>query len=98
MTKISSLWKAGKIQRTARITYDVSWNVILFFLFIGFISIFFIGGIGAGYFASLVKDEPFLSYESIEKDIYNYDETSKMYFDSDVYIGYIKSVINRQEI
>ena len=98
MTKISSLWKAGKIQRTARITYDVSWNVILFFLLIGFISIFFIGGIGAGYFASLVKDEPIRSYESMEKDIYNYEETSKMYFDNDVYIGDIKSDLHREEI
>src|SRR5699024_2685519 len=97
MTKISSLWKAGKIQRTARITYDVSWNVILFFLLIGFISIFFIGGIGAGYFASLVKDEPIRSYESMEKDIYNYEETSKMYFDNDVYIGDIKSDMHREE-
>src|SRR5699024_10008512 len=73
-------------------------NVILFFLLVGFIGLFFVGGVGAGYFASLVKDEPIRSYESMEKDIYNYEETSKLYFDNEVYIGDIKSELHREEI
>src|SRR5699024_973082 len=38
------------------------------------------------------------SYESMEKDIYNYEETSKLYFDNEVYIGDIKSELHREEI
>src|SRR5690625_6879565 len=64
--KIKSFWQKGLIQLSSRITYDIFWNVILFFLVIGFIGLFFAGGIGAGYFASLVKDEPVRSYSSME--------------------------------
>src|SRR5690625_2414219 len=94
---IKSLWKKGKIQRSARITYDVVWNIILFFLVIGFIGIFFAGGLGAGYFASLVKDEPIRTASSMEKDIYNYEETSKIYFANNKYLGDVKSDLHREE-
>src|SRR5690625_3827407 len=94
---IKSIWKSGKIQQVARITYDVIWNIILFFLVIGFIGIFFAGGLGAGYFASLVKDEPIRSATSMEKDIYNYEETSKYYFDNNVYLGDVRSDLHREE-
>lgn len=95
--KTKSMWSTGKIQRASRITYDVIWNVILFFIAIGIIGMFFGVGIGFGYFASLVKDEPILSYENMEKDIYNYEETSKLYFAGDVYIGDIQSDLHREE-
>ncbi|WP_330948685.1 transglycosylase domain-containing protein [Virgibacillus sp. MG-45] len=95
--KIISLWRTGKLQRSSRITYDVVWNVILFFLIIGFIGGFFGLGLGAGYFAALVKDEPIRSYESMEKDIYNYEETSKLYFANNVYIADISSDLHREE-
>lgn len=95
---IKAIWRGGKIQRTFNVTYDVIWNVILFFLVIGFIGLFFAGGIGAGYFASLVKDEPIRSYSSMEKDIYNYEETSKLYFAGDVYFGDINAELYREEV
>ncbi|MUK86818.1 penicillin-binding protein [Ornithinibacillus sp. L9] len=95
--KVSEYWKTGKVQRTSRITYDVVWNIVLFFLIIGFIGMFFGVGVGAGYFASLVKDEPIRAYESMEKDIYNYEETSRLYFANNVYLGDIRSDIHREE-
>lgn len=98
MEKIKKAWKNGKIQRTSRISYDVIWNVILFFLIIGAAGLFFAGGVGAGYFASLVKDEPVRSYDSMEKDIYNYEETSKLYFDGSKYFGDVRSDIYREEV
>src|SRR5690625_6590696 len=58
----------------------------------------FAGGVGAGYFASLVKDEPIRSYEDMRKDIYNYEETSKLYFANNKYIGDIRSDLHREEI
>lgn len=94
---IKSIWKSGKIQRVSRVTYDVVWNIILFFLVIGFIGIFFAGGIGAGYFASLVKDEPIRPASSMEKDIYNYEETSKYYFADNILLGDVRSELHREE-
>lgn len=96
--KVESIWATGKLQKSSRVTYDVFWNVILFFLIISVIGVFFAGGVGAGYFASLVKNEPVRSYESMEKDIYNYEETSKLYFAEDKYFGDVRSDIHREEI
>ncbi|WP_036688720.1 transglycosylase domain-containing protein [Paucisalibacillus globulus] len=96
-TKVKSIWSTGKVQRASRITYDVVWNVILFFVVIGIIGMFFGVGVGFGYFASLVKDEPIRPYESMEKDIYNYEETSKLYFAGDIYFGDIQSDLHREE-
>src|SRR5699024_254512 len=90
--------KTGKLQRSFRITYDVVWNMILFFIIAGIIGGFFAFGAGAGYFASLVKDEPIRSYSSMENDIYNYEETSKLYFADDKYIGDVRSDIHRDEV
>lgn len=59
---------------------------------------FFAGGVGAGYFASLVKDEPVLSYETMQQDIYNYEETSKLYFADDKYFGDVQSDLHREEV
>ncbi|WP_068674760.1 transglycosylase domain-containing protein [Oceanobacillus sp. Castelsardo] len=97
INKVITIWKTGKIQKTSRITYDVVWNIILFFLIIGFIGAFFVGGLGAGYFASLVKDESIRSYEDMKKDIYNYEETSKLYFANNVYIGDVRAELYREE-
>ncbi len=96
--KFKKIWETGKIQRSSRVTYDVSWNIILFFIIVGAVGIFFACGVGAGYFASLVKDEPIRSYTSMEKSIYNYEETSKLYFAEDKYIGNIRSDLHREEV
>src|SRR5690625_4306541 len=96
--RIRALWKSKKIQRTSRITYDVFWNVILFLIVLCFIGLFFAGGIGAGYFASLVKDESIRSYEEMEKDLYNYEETTKLYFADNKYLGDVRSDIVREKI
>lgn len=98
MQKVKTLWKTGKVQQSSRITYDVFWNVILFFFIVGLVGFFFAGGLGAGYFASLVKDEPVRSYESMKKDIYNYEETSKLYFAGKNYFGDVRSEIHREEV
>lgn len=98
INKIKSLWKTGTIQRSSRITYDIIWNVILFFLVIGIVGLFFTVGVGAGYFASLVNDEEIRSYDSMKQDIYNYEETTKMYFSGNKYFGDVQSDIHREEI
>jgi len=90
-SKIKKLWDKGQIQRTSRITYDVVWNIVLFFLIIGSMTVIFAGAVGAGYFASLVQDEPIRAYEDMKKDIYNYEETTKLYFANEEYIGDIRA-------
>src|SRR5699024_19665 len=95
--KLKTLWQTGKLQRSLRITYDVFWNIVLFFFIIGFFIVLFCGSVSAGYIASLVKDETIRDYESIEKDIYNYEETSKLYFADEVYMSDVQSDLHREE-
>ncbi|MFC7320299.1 transglycosylase domain-containing protein [Halobacillus campisalis] len=92
-----ALWQTGKIQRSTRIGYDVVWNVILFFIIIGVVGLFFAGGVGAGYFASLVKDEPTRPQEEMEEEIYNYEETSQVYFSDEKLLGNVRTDLYRQE-
>ncbi|MHA6251992.1 transglycosylase domain-containing protein [Oceanobacillus sp. CAU 1775] len=97
LQKVKNIWNTGKVQRTSRITYGVFWNIVLFFVIVGFIGFVFIGGIGAGYFASLVKDEQIRDYETMAQDIYNYSETSRMFFANNVYFGEVSADLHRDE-
>ncbi|MBU8905208.1 transglycosylase domain-containing protein [Desertibacillus haloalkaliphilus] len=94
---ISTL-KEKKITKGIGITYQVVWNLTLIFIVFGLMAIFFVGGAGAGFFASLVKDEPLRSYEEMEADIYNYEEISEVYFTDDVFLGELPTELERREI
>ncbi|WP_067841494.1 transglycosylase domain-containing protein [Amphibacillus sediminis] len=87
----------GIIQKVSRISYDVVWNIILFFIVVGIIGFFFIGGLGAGYFAALIQDEPLRTKESMVSAIHNYAETSEIYFANDVFMGEVSSDLHREE-
>ncbi|CAM3762324.1 transglycosylase domain-containing protein [Mesobacillus zeae] len=84
--------------RGARITYNILWNLLLLFIIVMVIGAGFAGGVGAGYFASLVKEEPIRPYEKMKKDIYNYEETSDLYFSNDVYLGKLRTDLYREEV
>src|SRR4051812_38187629 len=86
------------IIRGFQISYNVIGNFLLLFFIIVLIGLCFAGGIGAGYFASLVKDEPIRSFEVMKSDIYNYEETSEVYFASNVYLGKLNADIEREEV
>lgn len=87
-----------KIFRKIDITYQVIWNLFLIFLIISAIGVFFVAGAGAGFFASLVKNEPLRSYDSMKKAIYNYEEVSEVYFANDDYLGTLPTEIERREV
>lgn len=88
---------SSKRMRHFRIAGDVFWNLFLLaIIFIVTITIF-VGSIGAGYFASLVKDEPLRSKEDMREQIFSYDETSEIYFANDIYIGKIRTDLDRRE-
>ncbi|MGG1629921.1 transglycosylase domain-containing protein [Rossellomorea sp. NRS-1567] len=86
------------VQKRARITYGVFWNLSLILLVLFVLGFVFAGGVGAGYFASLVKEEPIRPYDQMKKDIYNYEETSKLYFANDVYLGKFRTDLEREEV
>ncbi|MDN4493698.1 transglycosylase domain-containing protein [Ureibacillus aquaedulcis] len=80
-----------------RITGSVIWNLILIFLIFTTTAAIFIGGLGLGYFASLVKDDPLMTKAEMRDQIYNYDETSEIYFAGDIYIGKLRTDLERRE-
>lgn len=87
-----------KVTKGLRITYGVAWNLFLLLIIVCIIGGAFAGGVGAGYFASLIKDEKVRPAESMKKDIYQYEETSKLYFADNVYLGKIRTDIDREEV
>jgi penicillin-binding protein 1B len=87
-----------RVQKRARITYGVFWNLALITLVVVILGMAFAGGVGAGYFASLVKEEPIRPYDQMKKDIYNYEETSQLYFADDVYLGKLRTDLEREEV
>ncbi|SEM38716.1 penicillin-binding protein [Mesobacillus persicus] len=98
LSSLLSFFTNKKTVKSARITYNVVWNLILLLIIVMVIGAGFAGGAAAGYFASLVKDEPIRSYEQMKKDIYNYEETSDLYFDNDVYLGKLRTDLYREEV
>lgn len=87
-----------RIIRTARITYNVTWNMFLIVTVLLILGGVFAAGVGAGFFASLVKDEPVRAHSSMKEDIYNYEETSTAYFANNQYLGKLQSDLDRQEV
>jgi penicillin-binding protein 1B len=90
--------KEKKILKGFRIGYKVLWNLFLIFLSISVIFGCFAGGVAAGYFASLVKDQPVLSYETMKKDIEDYSENTTVYFADNEVLGKLKTDLIRTDV
>lgn len=89
---VSSKW-----MRHFRIAGGVFWNLSLLLMIFLTASTIFMVSVGAGYFASLVKEEPLRSKSEMREQIFNYDETSEIYFANDIYIGKIRTDLDRRE-
>lgn len=94
--KFEELQKKGWA-KGVRITTGVVWNLFLLFVVVGLTIGVFATSVGAGYFASLVAKEPLRSGEEMRSTIFNYEETSEIYFANDVYLGRVNSDIERKE-
>lgn len=92
------VFQEGKFISSTRITLDIVWHIALFFIIIGLVATFFIGGLGLGYFASLVQGIPVENKEEMQKHIYNYEETSHIYFRNNVFLGELPSELHREEV
>ena len=94
--KIDSL-ATSKWLHYLRITGGVAWNLALIFIVAFVILGVFAVSVGAGYFASLVEDEPLRSEEEMRNMIFNYEETSEVYFANNVYLGKLRTDLDRRE-
>lgn len=79
------------------ITSLVAWNILILLSVTILLGTTFVGAAGAGYFVSLVEDEPEYTQEEIRADIYNYEETSVVYFADDVYLGELPSILSEEK-
>ncbi|MFS0780539.1 transglycosylase domain-containing protein [Bacillus sp. 1P06AnD] len=98
MKELFNKLQSPSSKRNYRITYHVIWNLLLLFIILGVLGAAFAGGVGAGYFASLVKHEPVRTKAELSKDIYNYEETSELYFANNVYLGKLRTDLEREEV
>ncbi|WP_059103782.1 transglycosylase domain-containing protein [Shouchella shacheensis] len=105
LNRVKSVWKAftAKLEdirlfHKIGIVYQVAWNLFLLIVIIGFLSLFFIGGTAAGYFASLVNDELEHSEEDMKNQIGSLQQTSELYFNDEVYLGKIRTDLEREEV
>ncbi len=94
---MKEIWNKKIIQKSTRISYHIIWNIVLFFITIGIIGGFFLGGLGAGYFASLVDNEEIQTEEQMASAIYNYEETSELYFADNKFLSDVSSDLLRDE-
>ncbi|WP_164462233.1 transglycosylase domain-containing protein [Bacillus sp. FJAT-42376] len=81
-----------------RIAYGVLWNTALIALILFTAAAVFAGSAGAGYFASLVKNEEVLSYDDMKKDIHNYEETTEVYFANQELAGKLRTDLSRTKV
>ncbi|HLO12038.1 MAG TPA: transglycosylase domain-containing protein [Pseudoneobacillus sp.] len=95
---LTNLFTHKRTVKSARITYQVVWSLLLLLFIVVLLGGAFAGGVGAGYFASLVKDEPLRPYENMKKDIYNYEETSELYFANEEYLGTLRTDLEREKV
>ncbi len=98
MEQAKQTFSLQKALRHLRMIYEIIWNIFLIFLILFICAVCFSFGVGAGYFASLVKDMHIPSYKEMKKDIYNYEETTHIYFANRVYLGSFRSDLEREEV
>ncbi|MDN7246029.1 transglycosylase domain-containing protein [Planococcus shenhongbingii] len=90
-------WTSAKWYKRLSITTGVFWNLALLLAIILIAGGVFAASVGAGYFASLVDEEKLRTPDEMRGEIYSYEETSEMFFDNDVYIGKIRTDLERKE-
>lgn len=90
-------WHSTSWAKGLRISSGVIWNLCLLFIIVFIALGIFAASVGAGYFASLVKEEPLRKKEEMRSDVFNYEETSEIYFAGNVYLGKLRTDLERTE-
>lgn len=87
-----------KILQATKKTYTITWNLFLIIVVLLVLGGCFAAGAGAGFLASLVKKEPVRAEASMKEDIYNYEQTSTMYFSNNELLGKLRADLERQAV
>lgn len=90
-------WTAAKWFKGLSITTSVFWNLAILLAIILVAGGVFAASVGAGYFASLVDEEKLRTPEEMRSEIYSYEETSEIFFDNGVYLGKLRTDLEREE-
>lgn len=90
-------WQSTNWAKSIRISSSVIWNLCLLFIVVSFALGIFAASVAAGYFSSLVKEEPLRDKEEMRTAVFNYEETSEIYFAGDVYLGKLRTDLERTE-
>ena len=90
-------WTSAKWAKRLSITSGVLWNLAILLAIIFVVGGVFAASVGAGYFASLVDEEKLRTPDEMRGEIYSYAETSEMFFDNEVYIGKLRTDLERKE-
>ncbi|WP_445678096.1 transglycosylase domain-containing protein [Psychrobacillus sp. FSL H8-0484] len=90
-------WQSTNWAKSIRISSSVIWNLCLLFIVVGLALGIFAASLAAGYFASLVKEEPLRDKEEMRAAVFNYEETSEIYFAENVYLGKLRTDLERTE-
>lgn len=98
LKKWDRLAEEKRIKQRVGIVSRVVWNLFLIFTVFCMMAVFFAIGAGPGYFASLVQDQKILSKEQLTESIYQYSESSEVYFADHVYLGKLPSDLTRVEV
>lgn len=96
--KLAAFWAASPKIRKFHKAEKIIWNSFLITLSVLFIGLCFGVGTLSGYFARLVRDQPVLSYQTLNADISNYSESSVSYFAGNIPIGRLNSELVRSKV
>ncbi|TGA99234.1 penicillin-binding protein [Sporolactobacillus shoreae] len=93
--RLAEFWSTSPAVRTLRRAQNIIWQSFLITLCVFVIGAFFAVGTASGYFAKLVRNQPVLSYSTLNKDINSYSESSESYFAGNIPIGKMNSDLIR---
>ena len=91
-------WKRTKWYKSLSITTGVFWNLALLLAIILVAGGVFAASVGAGYFASLVDSEELRTPDEMRSEIFSYEETSEIFFADGIYLGKLRTDLDREEI
>ncbi|WP_010630455.1 transglycosylase domain-containing protein [Sporolactobacillus vineae] len=95
--KLAAFWAASPKIRKFHTVGKTIWNSFLITVSVVFIVVCFGAGALSGYFARLVRDQPVLSYQTLNADINNYSESSMSFFAGNIPIGRLNSELIRSK-
>lgn len=90
-------WQQSKIASRFRITLRSLSSIFFILLTLGIGAVIFFVSIGIGYFASLVAEEPLRTKEEMRSEVFDYEESTELYFADNIYLGKVNTDLERKE-